>query len=1369
MKKILCLFVLVFSMIGLCSCDKGNDNPTNSDVNDNNTDNNQDNNNQDNTDQGGNNNQDNTDQGGNNNQGNTDNGGNNNQGNTNQGGGTQDTPITLNAPLDVTFDEKTGMLSWSSVALSTGYIVNHDGNEFTVSKNETYLPIDSKVTNIKVKATSGEITSDWSEVLSYEVNENDEFNNIKLFLINELKEGTELLEILSYNTSSSETNNNTLLIFVCKVKLEGQIKIVRLLFTIPRYQRDMSILEAINSVDKSLNIDYEVFDIVEYDTLGEIYDKDLAKPYDRYESMGYTVEHLKTYVTKLRIYEGKARIRIFSIAKLQSGSDIKYSCYQPTISSELAEGSLSYIENLPSAKISSSFATLSNDFTERMLYEADNNITAFGKNTSIKDEDITRYDKADAPLEQPKDLSFDYQTGMLSWRNVATATSYVVSHNGNEFVVSDNEAYLPIDSKTTKIKVRAASANNLSAWSNEITYDLNVNDEFNNLKLFVLDELKEGAELLEIFSYSLSYASGSDMSSLVIPCKVKLEGKIKLIRLLFRAPKDCRNLPLQDVISSIDKSLDMSYEIYDIVEYDTLKELYDKKIADPFEGNVNRGFEVEYMNSYVTNFKVNNGKAQFYLFSVAKLTNPNMTEYYCYNPTIKTEVGEGSLSYIENLSNSSISLGTSLLKNELIERMMYEGNNEITAFGKNTAITDDMIDRWDQDINILRKPTGLRYTQESNKLYWNYMGFAKGFIVSVNGREFTTANNEFNLPILADEMTIKVKSFNDSYTSDWSDEYSVKIESTNTWARIKLLAMETIEANTQILELVSYEAFSDEFNIVCKVKIDDKIKLVNLTYKLTKRVPSFSNDVLDSIDDTQKVKYEVYDIVEYDSLAAAEAVGPLFEEEKANGNKIEYLKTYTTNYEVSGYDAVFYIYSLVKISDEYYTSYNLLLLAVKSTPGEGSLPYVENVKNYSTKQTVLEAQLINNFEYEDEYDFSTFGKNTTITDDEIIKCYVKLDKPQNLKYDHKTGVLSWDKVDNATSYNVYVNGTGSTVTTNSMNLEAADKMTIKVRAKSQTLYSEWSDYLEFEIPTSEEFNELKEFVVNELKEGTELLEIISYKLSYSNASDVTTFIIICKAKLENTAKLIRLVYNMPGDGRNSTISQVIDSIDRTLNIDYEIYDLVEYDSLGEIYDKELAEPYKSQISNGYTVEHLKTYVTRYRVYNGKARFYIFSIVKLQNGNDIKYSIYHPTIMSDIAEGSLSYIENLSTAKITEASATMNNDIVIRMLYEAENGFTAMGKNTTITDDMIDRYDQDINILRKPSTLRFNDVSNTLTWNSFGLATGYTISVNDVEYTSTENSFVIPVVSDEMTIKVKAYNDLYETEWSDVLSYVKRTE
>jgi hypothetical protein len=278
-----------------------------------------------------------------------------------------------------------------------------------------------------------------------------------------------------------------------------------------------------------------------------------------------------------------------------------------------------------------------------------------------------------------------------------------------------------------------------------------------------------------------------------------------------------------------------------------------------------------------------------------------------------------------------------------------------------------------------------------------------------------------------------------------------------------------------------------------------------------------------------------------------------------------------------------------------------------------------------------------------------------------------------------------------------------------------------------------------------------------------------YDIKYSISSDVTTFIIICKAKLENTAKLIRLVYNMPGDGKNSTISQVIDSIDRTLNIDYEIYDLVEYDSLKEIYDQELAEPYKTQISQGYTVEHLKTYVTRYRVYNGKARFYIFSIVKLQKGNDIKYSMYHPTIMSDIAEGSLSYIENLSTAKITEASATMNNDIVLRMLYEAENGFTAMGKNTTITDDMIDRYDQDINILRKPSTLRFNAGSNTLTWNSFGLATGYTISVNDVEYTSTENSFVIPVVSDEMTIKVKAYNDLYETEWSDVLSYVKSTE
>ncbi len=1360
MKKILCLFVLVFSMIGLCSCDKGNDNPTNSDVNDNNTDNNQDNNNQDNTDQGG-----------NNNQGNTDNGGNNNQGNTNQGGGTQDTPITLNAPLDVTFDEKTGMLSWSNVALSTGYIVNHDGNEFTVSKNETYLPIDSKVTNIKVKATSGEITSDWSEVLSYEVNENDEFNNIKLFVLDELKEGTELLEILSYRRLYSFVTNTGSFIIICRIKLDGNMKLVRLLFTTSKDCRDLSLIETINSIDKSLNIDYEIYDVVEYDTLGEIYDKKLDNPFISKIDKGFEVEHLNSYISNCFAVKGKVRFYLFSTAKITNSYMTEYYSYCPVITTELGEGSFSYIENLSSNSIASNILKMENEVAERMIFEGNNEISAYGKNTFIKDEDITRYDKADAPLEQPKDLSFDYQTGMLSWRNVATATSYVVSHNGNEFVVSDNKAYLPIDSKTTKIKVRAASANNLSAWSNEITYDLNVNDEFNNLKLFVLDELKEGTELLEILSYSLSYASGSDMSSLVIPCKVQVEGKIKLIRLLFRAPKDCRKLPLQDVISSIDKSLDMSYEIYDIVEYDTLKELYDKKIADPFEGNVNRGFEVEYLNSYVTNFKVNNGKAQFYLFSVAKLTNPNMTEYYCYNPTIKTEVGEGSLSYIENLSNSSISLGTSLLKNELIERMLYEGNNEITAFGKNTTITDDMIDRYDQDINILRKPSTLKYSDVTNKLSWNYMGFAKGFIVSVNGIEFTTANNEFNLPILADEMTIKVKSFNDSYTSDWSDEYSVKIESTNSWARIKLLAMETIEANTQILELVSYEACSNTFNIVCKVKIDDKIKLVKLTYKLTKTVSRFSNDVFDLIDDTQKVKYEVYDIVEYDSLAAAETVNPLFEEEKANGNKIEYLKTYTANYVMSGSKALFYIYSFVKITDDYGSSYRLLIMAVNSTPGEGSLAYVENISSafFNVHIYNLEVYDGEKFEYEIENNLSTFGKNTTITDDEIIKCYVKLDKPQNLKYDHKTGILSWDKVDNATSYNVYVNGTGSTVTTNSMNLEAADKMTIKVRAKSQTLYSEWSDYLEFEIPTSEEFNDLKEFVVNELKEGTELLEIISYKLSYSNASDVTTLIIICKAKLENTAKLIRLVYNMPGDGKNSTIAQVIDSIDRTLNIDYEIYDLVEYDSLKEIYDQELAEPYKTQISQGYTVEHLKTYVTRYRVYNGKARFYIFSIVKLQNEYDIKYSIYHPTIMSDIGDGSLSYIENLSTAKITEASATMNNDIVLRMLYEAENGFTAMGKNTTITDDMIDRYDQDINILRKPSTLRFNDVSNTLTWNSFGLATGYTISVNDVEYTSTENSFVIPVVSDEMTIKVKAYNDLYETEWSDVLSYVKSTE
>lgn len=255
-------------------------------------------------------------------------------------------------------------------------------------------------------------------------------------------------------------------------------------------------------------------------------------------------------------------------------------------------------------------------------------------------------------------------------------------------------------------------------------------------------------------------------------CKTKVEEKTKLVKLSFRAPDNYTKLSLTEAINAIDRSLNIDYIIYDLVEYDTLKEINDKKLDNPFKLNIERGFSVEYLNSYVINFEVYNGKAQFYVFSTAKLTNPYYTEYYCYNPKIVTEVGEGSSSYIENLATGNISSSKFQMKNEIVERMLYEADNEITTFGKNTAITDDMIDRYDQDINILKKPSSLKYNESTNILTWNSFGLAKGYIISVNGTEYTSTENSFVIPTVSDEMTIKVKSYNDLYESEWSDELS---------------------------------------------------------------------------------------------------------------------------------------------------------------------------------------------------------------------------------------------------------------------------------------------------------------------------------------------------------------------------------------------------------------------------------------------------------------------------------------------------------------------------------------------------------------------------------------------------------------------
>lgn len=942
MKKVLCLFVLLFIMVGLCSCD---DLPANEPAGSETTGSD-----------------------------------NENNGGSNSNGTIDEKPVVLGIPANLKYEYSTGILSWDAVTDATAYVVSANGNEFASNEKSIYLPIITKTTKIKVKAKNASTESDWTNEITYTVDENDDFNNLKLFVLSELQPDTELLGIISYHSRLSPFT------IICRVKIAGEEKIVRLSYPIPSNLHGTPLINIINSVDKESGSAYEIFDIVEYESFKKIMDDELCTQLKNFKNNGYEIECLASYTTRYNIYNGLAKFYVHSLIKAKSDNHIKYYGMSTTVNSEIGDGSAPYLENLKDARISTSYYSIGEAEAEKMYYELENEISSYGFNTAITDDDISRFDGDPKKISAPTNLKYDYRTGMLSWNSKGEVGRFIISANNNEYTSTEHSIYLPISAKTTVIKVKAENAQQTSEWSGEITYTVGDADEFNSLKLFVLGELKSDTKLLDIIHYNTT--SSRDSYSFIIHCKVEIANEEKVVRLEY----DLTEQPFSyysvaEVLELIDHNQNPTYYIYGMVEYDSLKEIVDNDLANPFESLINTGYSVEYLKSYTTEYFYLNGQPRFFVYAIAKLEKETEVKYYGLRMIVKSDAGEGSQAYIENLSTATISSSYYVISGDIVEKVLLDSKNNAAAAGTNTIITDAEISRYDDVEKII--VTNLKYNAETGMLSWNSEGLIKSFIISVNGKEYTSTEHSMYLPISAEETVVKVKAQNDNYSSDWSNGITYNLDETDDFYNLKLFVLGELQKDTKLLEIVSYRV-STILTIICKVSINNEEKIVRLAYTLTSSV-TYDNlvDVFDLIDRDGSSAYEIYDIVEYDSLKEIvdNNLTSLFEIEKSNGYTVEYLKSYTTNYFISNDQAKFFVHSIVKLENAYEVIYYNLTLTIKSTEGEGSQTYIENLSTAIISKSTFKMSndVVEKALYESKNNVTSVGTNTIITTDDITR------------------------------------------------------------------------------------------------------------------------------------------------------------------------------------------------------------------------------------------------------------------------------------------------------------------------------------------------------------------------------------------------
>ena len=259
------------------------------------------------------------------------------------------------------------------------------------------------------------------------------------------------------------------------------------------------------------------------------------------------------------------------------------------------------------------------------------------------------------------DVTVSHDTGDISWKSVDHANKYIIDINGDEYTSLTNSIYVPFEQKENKIKVKAVcDGYDDGDWSDEKLYVIDGKDTFNYIKLFVKDNLKDGAQFKElVFAY---YSKSPNYHLFVVISKVELNGKECLIRMAYQF----NNLNIDNYEAFINNaaSADASaYELFDIMEYDTLGIMKDNNLDAFLSSMTENDYTSTVVKAYTTSYLTrSDGTVRYFVYAIYKNVKNGLdrVEYKSVIHTITVAAGENDDIYTKNIldSNATIKYST---------------------------------------------------------------------------------------------------------------------------------------------------------------------------------------------------------------------------------------------------------------------------------------------------------------------------------------------------------------------------------------------------------------------------------------------------------------------------------------------------------------------------------------------------------------------------------------------------------------------------------------------------------------------------------------------------------------------------------------
>lgn len=227
--------------------------------------------------------------------------------------------LVLDDVKNVSFDEKTSLLSWDSVENADSYVTSVNGEEYTVETNYMfYLPVENE-TEFKVKAvdsTGKYKESNWSDVYTYSVSKDEvTYSSVYGFVDNMIPGVDKLQKILSMEIK----DDGYLYTKASYIDWEGKPKLFHIRTRIDNFN-DLS--EAIKNQKDTFSYIERSFDLCEQNAMEYLVKSNsFSGKLEEYRQQGYEISVVSSAAREMN---GYGALMTESTLKMQKGNDVKY-------------------------------------------------------------------------------------------------------------------------------------------------------------------------------------------------------------------------------------------------------------------------------------------------------------------------------------------------------------------------------------------------------------------------------------------------------------------------------------------------------------------------------------------------------------------------------------------------------------------------------------------------------------------------------------------------------------------------------------------------------------------------------------------------------------------------------------------------------------------------------------------------------------------------------------------------------------------------------------------------------------------------------------------------------------------------------------